>query len=94
MLGLGFMYAVYKAIKSHTALEAVKIRLDRPGDNTTEVPSLLGGTFFATIKPENLKTILSLRFKDWVLGAERKKIMIPFLEEGLLETDGGGFNFS
>ena len=80
---------MYTGLKSHTALERMQARFDRSGANTSEVAFSLGGTLFATIEPENLKSILSLRFKGWGLGNERKQVMISFLGEGLLETDGG-----
>lgn len=54
----------------------------------TATVRIFGRTLFATIEPENLKTIMSLRFREWSLGDERKKFMIPFLGEGILETDG------
>ncbi|KAK3174962.1 hypothetical protein OEA41_002208 [Lepraria neglecta] len=89
IFGLDFVYAMYKGLKSHTELERMQARFDSSGANTSEIVFSLGGTLFATIEPEKLKSILSLRFKDRGLGNERKQVMIPFLGEGILETDGG-----
>lgn len=78
---------MYRAIKTQKALETTKARFDSVGADTSQV-KIFGQTLFATIEPENLKSILSLDFKNWGLGDDRKKVMIPFLGEGILETDG------
>lgn len=78
---------MYRAIKTQKALETTKARFDSVGADTSQV-KIFGQTLFATIEPENLNSILSLDFKNWGLGDDRKKVMIPFLGEGILETDG------
>ncbi|KAL2057987.1 hypothetical protein ABVK25_001604 [Lepraria finkii] len=79
---------MYNGLKSQTALERMQARFDRSGANTSEVAFSLRATLFATTEPENLKTILTLRFNDLELGNERKQVMIPFLGEEILDTDG------
>lgn len=80
---------MYNGLKLQTALERMQARFDRSGANTSEVAFSLRATLFATTEPENLKTILTLRFNDLELGNERKQVMIPFLGEEILDTDGG-----
>ncbi|KAK4692044.1 hypothetical protein P7C71_g5080, partial [Lecanoromycetidae sp. Uapishka_2] len=87
ILGLDILWDLYKAMKAHNGLEKMKGRFDHFGADTAYL-RIFGRTLFATIEPENLKCILSLRFKEYSLGEERKKAMIPFLGEGILETDG------
>lgn len=87
ILGLDFLWRMYRALKSQKALETTKAGFDRVGAKTCQL-TILGQTMFATIEPENLKSVMSLDFKNWSLGEERKKHMIPFLGEGILETDG------
>jgi cytochrome P450 len=41
----------------------------------------------ATIEPENVKTILSLKFKDYSLGV-RRKAFSPLLGQGIFNADG------
>ena len=46
-----------------------------------------------TIEPENVKQVLSLGFKDWGIGKERKKVMEPFLGDGIFTSDGAEVSF-
>ena len=57
------------------------------GRNTAKL-NVFGKTIFTTIEPENVKQVLSLSFKDWEIGEQRKKVMEPFLGEGIFTTDG------
>ena len=87
LLGLDFFYESYKAIKSHRALELLPEKLRRLGKNTAAL-NVFGNTIVTTIEPENIKQVLSLGFKDWGIGKERKKVMEPFLGEGIFTNDG------
>ena len=48
----------------------------------------MGANAIFTIEPENIKTILSLNFKDYSLGARRKSAFVPLLGHGIITTDG------
>lgn len=87
ILGLDFLWASYRAIKEHRALEMTKGHFDRLGFNTVQI-SILTRTFVATIEPENLKCVLASDFRSYSLGDERKKMMRPLLGEGIFTTDG------
>ena len=91
--GLDFFYESYKAIKSHRALELLPRKLKRLGKNTAAM-NMFGKTIVTTIEPENVKQVLSLGFKDWGIGKERKKVMEPFLGDGIFTSDGAEVSFS
>lgn len=85
-LGIDFLWASYRAIKEHRALEATKGRFDLLGVNTVHV-SLLGTTLVATTEPENLKSVLASDFRSYSLGDDRKKMLRPLFGEGIFTTD-------
>ncbi len=45
-----------------------------------------------TIEPENIKQVLSLGFREWGIGKQRR-ILEPFLGEGIFTTDGAQVSF-
>ena len=92
IFGLDFFYENYKAIKSHRALELVAEKHWRLGRNTAKL-NIFGKTIFTTIEPENVKQVCSLGFRDWGIGEQRKKVMEPFLGEGIFTTDGAEVSF-
>ncbi|KAL9076980.1 MAG: hypothetical protein Q9161_000613 [Pseudevernia consocians] len=53
-LGLDFLWASYRAIQEHRALEMSKVMFDRLGAHTVRM-SVLAMTVVATVEPENLK---------------------------------------
>ena len=92
IFGLDFFYENFKAIKSHRALELFTEKYWRLGRNTAQL-NVFGKTIFTTIEPENVKQVLSLGFKDWEIGEQRKKVMEPFMGEGIFTTDGAEVSF-
>lgn len=91
--GLDFLWDQYNALKCHRALESTQIRYMSVGANTVQV-KFLGQAYISTIEPENLKTVMSLKFKDYALPDERKKMLIPMLGEGIFTTDGAAWQHS
>ena len=87
IFGLEFFYENFKALKAHRALELFTEKYWRLGRHTAKL-NVFGKTIFTTIEPENVKQVLSLSFRDWEIGAQRKKVMEPFLGEGIFTTDG------
>ena len=55
---------------------------------------LLTTTIYSTIEPENLKTIMATKFKDWNLPDRRKDAFIPLLGHGIFTTDGAAWHNS
>jgi cytochrome P450 len=71
--------------KQHIMLQENKKRFERLG-NTFH--SKMGGrSVIATCEPENIKTVLSLKFKDYSLGI-RTTAMTPLMGHGIFNADG------
>ncbi|PYH81294.1 n-alkane-inducible cytochrome P450 [Aspergillus uvarum CBS 121591] len=85
ILGLDEIYRGLTTAKRHKALESITQRFQQHG-HTFASRRLLKYTI-VTIEPENIKTILSTRFKDYGL-AHRLPIFQPLLGEGIFDTDG------
>ncbi|KAL8798622.1 MAG: hypothetical protein Q9182_006516 [Xanthomendoza sp. 2 TL-2023] len=47
-----------------------------------------------TIDPENVKTVLSLKFQDYRLGQRREDAFVPLLGHGIFTTDGASWENS
>lgn len=91
ILGLDLLYSSLKSIKKHTFLEEIKERFDKMGN--TFQSHMVGRTAIVTIEPENLKTMLSLKFKDFGLGPQRRAFA-PLLGAGIFTTDGAAWQHS
>lgn len=50
--------------------------------------------FISTIEPENINSVLATDFKSFGLSESRKKILKPFLGEGIFTTDGTAWQHS
>lgn len=85
VFGLDGIYQRMKEAKEHNFLERSVDRFETYG-NTFQARRL-GTTVIATRDPENVKTILSLRFKDYGLG-DRIYSFGPLLGHGIFTTDG------
>jgi cytochrome P450 len=46
------------------------------------------GEVVHTVDPQNIQTILSLKFKDYELGGRRRRNIIPIVGHGIFTTDG------
>ena len=81
-----------KAVEEHRLLRTSFDRFQTMG-NTFQM-NLVGTQLIFTIEPEILKTIMSLKFKDYSLGTRRKISMTPVLGEGIFTTDGAAWQHS
>ncbi|OSS54343.1 hypothetical protein B5807_00563 [Epicoccum nigrum] len=85
ILGLDVMRTMGAHKKQHIMLQENKKRFERLG-NTFH--SKMGGrSVIATCEPENIKTVLSLKFKDYSLGI-RTTAMTPLMGHGIFNADG------
>lgn len=84
-LGLDKLPQTILAVRQHRILE-----------QGCELFEILGNTFtvkelhrraILTVEPENIKTVLSLRFKDYGIG-HRLEAFRPLLGEGIFDSDG------
>lgn len=84
-LGLDILPGVFRAHRQHTVLEQSCERFRIYG-NTFKVKELLNRAIL-TVEPENIKTILSINFKDYGIGY-RLGPFKPLLGAGIFDTDG------
>ncbi|RHZ72402.1 hypothetical protein CDV55_108621 [Aspergillus turcosus] len=84
-LGLDLTYTTIQNVKAHKFLERGLARFNAIGHTMTA--SRLLDTVILTREPQNIKTVLSLRFKDYGLG-QRTKTFGPLLGHGIFTTDG------
>ncbi|KAI3392092.1 hypothetical protein diail_6198 [Diaporthe ilicicola] len=85
ILGLDFIITNIRAFRNHRFLELLSSRFREAGP-TWEVRGFHRCSTF-TADSENVKTLLSLRFKDFTLGG-RQRIMGPLLGQGVFASDG------
>lgn len=85
-MGLDFIRNNIKAFKSHRFLELMSSRVTDAGP-TWQVRVFLTRKSVFTADPENVKTILSLNFKDFKLSG-RRPLMGPLLGRGIFTSDG------
>jgi cytochrome P450 len=83
--GLNTILQTIKAAKQHRVLELGTNRFKLYG-NTVKARNLTK-TVIITREPQNIKTILSLRFKDYCLG-DRIQTFGPLLGHGIFTSDG------
>ncbi|KAK7749847.1 Protein kinase alk2 [Cytospora paraplurivora] len=91
-LGLDFVFAQVKAFRE-------KRLLDQINDNHVALGTTFAGRaftqpFIATIDPENIKTVLAARFKDYAIGAVRAPRLGRLLGRGIFVTDGQEWSHS
>jgi cytochrome P450 len=84
-LGIDVMRTMTSHAKNHVMLEENKKRFERMGN--TFHTRLGSSPTIATIEPENIKTILSLKFKDYSVG-NRMTSFAPLLGHGIFNADG------
>lgn len=84
-LGLDTVLLSGKNLKKHILLEENKKRFENLG--TTFLNKMMTFPIIATCEPENIKTVLSLKFKDYSLGV-RGAAFTPLLGHGIFNADG------
>lgn len=85
ILGSDWILGNLKSAREHQYLNTLAKRYDDAG--TTFATRVLSTRAICTIDPENIKTVLSLRFQDYSIG-NRPRIMGPLLGKGIFTTDG------
>jgi cytochrome P450 len=84
-LGLDAIPETIRAVRQHKILECGLERFRAYG-NTLTVQELQRRAIL-TVEPENIKTILSLKFKDYCIS-HRLEPFKPLLGKGIFDTDG------
>jgi cytochrome P450 len=85
ILGLDVMKLMSENAKKHIVLQENKKRFEKLG--TTFQSRVVTMPIIATCEPENIKTILSLKFKDYGFG-HRQAAFTPLLGHGIFNADG------
>jgi len=83
--GIDGLIAILKASNEHRLLDEVLKDKERLG--TTYENQILGQKIIATCEPQNLKTVLSLKFKDYGIG-NRNDSLGALLGHGIFTSDG------
>lgn len=86
IFGIKALLETVRSFRAHNLLETSRARFHRHG-NTIKI-NVLGTSFFDTIEPEILKTMMATKFKDWNLPDRRKSAFVPLLGHGIFTTDG------
>ncbi|KAF1953566.1 cytochrome P450 52A12 [Byssothecium circinans] len=86
ILGLDVLQESLRHVKTRTLLPAQRNRFLSQNTRTFRSRQV-DSPIIATIEPENMKTILSLRFKDYSLG-HRQRAFYPLLGDGIFNSDG------
>ncbi|KAK2741586.1 hypothetical protein FQN57_005569 [Myotisia sp. PD_48] len=92
VLGLGFAFAALRSERSKTFLQGTEDHFKKYGN--TYSAKLMGTSLIITCEPENVKTVLSLRFSDFNLSLRRKNWLTPLLGKGIFTTDGEDWGHS
>jgi len=92
IMGIDLFFTNLKAIRENRFLPTMRQRFNTYG-NTFQL-NLMGAKVIATVEPENLKTILALKFKEFGLGERRKTAITPLLGHGIFTTDGAAWQHS
>ncbi|KAB8230931.1 cytochrome P450 [Aspergillus alliaceus] len=85
-LGLDALREVLDALREHRFLELGRSNYRRYGN--TFRTRILVSTDVCTIEPENIKTVLAVKFKDFDLGEARRRAFYPLLGNGIFTADG------
>ncbi|KAF2267868.1 cytochrome P450 52A12 [Lojkania enalia] len=85
-LGIDVLRQNIANAKKHAVLETAYNRFKSFNSNTFR-SRMMRMPVIVTMEPENVKTILSLKFKDYSFGA-RKKAFTPLLGIGIFNSDG------
>ena len=92
ILGFDTLLQSYRSIKSGEYLSTSHKRFLKHGD--TFRFNMLGTRVVNTIEPENVKTVLSTKFDDFVLGSRREAAFTPLIGHGIFTADGAAWKQS
>ena len=81
-----------RAAKSKTFLERKRGQYEQHGNTFSSRLSTLD--VISTIEPENVKTVLSTKFADYVVGFPRRNAFSPLLGNSIILSDGARWEHS
>ena len=86
IFGLDVIYDAVRAVKRKTFMSEKTSHYQTYGN--THSSRLTTFPVISTIEPENIKTVLSLNFKDFVIGTPRQRAFGPVIANSVLVADG------
>lgn len=86
MLGLDEVRSMLRVFREDYLMEYTLEKYRRHGN--TFATSVLGDDDIFTAEPENIKTILAVKFKQFDLGETRRRTFHPLLGDGIFAADG------
>ncbi|KAE8131080.1 cytochrome P450 [Aspergillus pseudotamarii] len=86
VLGLDEVRTMLRMFREDRFLEWALEKYRRHGNTFTT--SVLGDDNICTVEPENIKTILAVKFKQFDLGEKRRRTFHPLLGDGIFASDG------
>ena len=92
ILGTKIIRENLKALKEGNYLSTVQARFQRNGP--THHSRYLFTDISTTTEPENVKTMLAVKFGDWSYGPRRKNTFMPLLGPGIFTNDGVAWQHS
>ena len=84
--GLDVIYDAVRAVKRKTFMSEKTSHYQTYGN--THSSRLTTFPVISTIEPENIKTVLSTNFKDFVIGTPRQRAFGPVIANSVLVADG------
>lgn len=88
VFGLDHLWTIYKDFSAHKFLQGTVNRFAKLQSRTIRYSTLWGPPTISTIEPDNLKTILSTKYKDYNIDHNRKAALQSVIGEGIFSTDG------
>lgn len=94
ILGLDLSLRFYRALVNHKYLETEQSVFQENGN--TYASSSMGRAALNTCDPENIKTLLSTKFSDYVYGSPRSRRLRfrRLMGQGLMTSDGAAWKHS
>ncbi|CAF9906100.1 hypothetical protein IMSHALPRED_004078 [Imshaugia aleurites] len=90
--GVDGIYDALRAARTKTYLDYKRSHYALHGNTFSYKFSTL--SVISTIEPENIKTVLSTAFKDYVVGAPRRNAYLPLLGNSIVLADGAQWEHS
>ena len=90
--GLDTIWDSYCALKSKTYLDQVRHRYQQYGNTFSS--HFWSSQVINTIEPDNIRTVLTTKFKDYGIGSRRKDAFAPLLGNSIVLSDGAQWEHS
>jgi len=86
IFGIDVIYDAIRAVKRKTFMSEKQSHYEAYGN--THSSRLATDSIISTIEPDNIKTVLSTNFKDFMIGTPRRRAFGPIIANSILVADG------